>query len=649
MDSLSSNNSSLQGYQDIAAKQSKVSFGEAASRIVVNDGKIEGQSFLGRVWASLTKSSDTIKKENVAAKDHFINAIKSTYGEPVADKVQQSLVEVGEKRALTSSDIKNGLKLAGLLKGSGADKEASSAKLTSKEVKIKKLNEVSWERIPTTIKKDGDGGSGLKEDYESTIAPASNLGCLKESYKADGIKGVCSKDERNASHTINGAVDKLEVKVDGGKTKQILQFVRSGVLTSAKIKDEGERTFAANNRFDENLLMALDAKGLLPESGEAAKVTRENPVELSIADIGLLSKNVIKGKEENMQDDQFKFLEGANNQPREISYTDEAGQKKTIWVRPKILAFNFGVQVSDRIQGQSKLTKQNNEASLDTLLGTAGDKDAGGMVKDFLESAEGGKLSDNDKKAITELAQQCREMRANGEMYSYNDGDIYAFPTRLTVLCDKIGIMPMIHCKSGKDRTSRLAEEAKFLAAEIHENTLGDDEGNQRLSERATIAFVSPKASGRASPSGVPDIQDDNFEDPGIAMRESSITKTGDSYDYEQIMSERGAYVRVNDEEAEMERPSSQQDKAIESFVPQKGRITGEVRTKAFIAFSSHSGNAEIQERNTGKPGNMQSWSYLQRMRSNVSDHMTVLPVVGKYFRDDIAQAYAGKSESVET
>ncbi len=47
------------------------------------------------------------------------------------------------------------------------------------------------------------------------------------------------------------------------------------------------------------------------------------------------------------------------------------------------------------------------------------------------------------------------------------DGDYYAVAARVIVLCDKLGIVPNIHCKSVKDRTSRAVEESKMLAAEI--------------------------------------------------------------------------------------------------------------------------------------------------------------------------------------
>ena len=55
----------------------------------------------------------------------------------------------------------------------------------------------------------------------------------------------------------------------------------------------------------------------------------------------------------------------------------------------------------------------------------------------------------------------------NNKYLRENGGDYYALPARLALLASIIEIMPMVHCKSGKDRTARLIEESKFLALSI--------------------------------------------------------------------------------------------------------------------------------------------------------------------------------------
>lgn len=155
------------------------------------------------------------------------------------------------------------------------------------------------------------------------------------------------------------------------------------------------------------------------------------------------------------------MLEAAHDKKIQVSYTDEKGDVKQIWVKPRIVALNIGVQRGDGIL-ESKMDKKRTKKKTNTICTKA---------REYI--AEGGRgcnLNDKEKKVIKDLVKQCEELITDGKYRGENGGDYYALPARLALLADKIGMVPMIHCKSGKDRTARLIEEVKFLAFQIHQN-----------------------------------------------------------------------------------------------------------------------------------------------------------------------------------
>lgn len=375
-------------------------------------------------------------------------------------------------------------------------KQAIQAKSKSekKAVEIKRLNTSGEKSITASVipEKDrprealherpsdleADFTEILTQSYTTNITGASAIPFLKQSYEDDGIAIVASKDDANTTHSINASLDTLTAQ-DGAL---LYSGVRSGVYTTPKIKDQKTRLEAANKRFDENLLIALESKEWVFSAYKTSSAN--NPIELTIADIGLLSgkmgslnpcKPKDMGNEGIMQDEQFAFLKEANNQAREITYKNTDGVQKTIWVKPKIIAFNFGVQAFDatlsKVTGVRNYAE--NAAALEALKSEINSK-----INSLNQHIE--KLNESDftaniknleieKQTIELLRDQLDEMAKTDTIYDPQHGDNYAFTARLNLLCFKLGITPMIHCKSGKDRTARLLEETKFLAIQIHE------------------------------------------------------------------------------------------------------------------------------------------------------------------------------------
>ncbi|MFI0347360.1 MAG: inositol phosphate phosphatase SopB [Chthoniobacterales bacterium] len=428
-------------------------------------------------------------------------------------------------------------------------------KAEKKAVAIQSLNTSGNPSTTRSVEPTED--NGLTQSYTTEITGASAIDCLKQSYEADDIKVVSSKDDANRDHSVNASLDTLKA----GDETLLYSGIRSGVYTTPKIKNREERQAAADTRFNENLLLALHSKGLLPGQANAKAAGDDPIIELTIADIGLLSSAIgslkDKGQEGGMQDDQFAFLKIASNEPREIKYTDEGGREKTIWVKPKILAFNFGVALLDpTIQGLTGVRNgEENAESLQNLGPEVGSKIASldsGIARLKKENADPLEIKklEIEKKTILLLSEQLHKMVEDGTIYSPQEDDNYGFTARLNLLCFKLGICPMIHCKSGKDRTARLIEETKFLAISLHEQVIG------------LIKKESDPLSGR--PTMV----------TGSAPEETSAEETN-----------------------------------LTLFEPGK-RLTIEEQ-RLLLAISLNSGNDTVQANCTGAPGNKQ-WKTLE-------------------------------------
>lgn len=400
-------------------------------------------------------------------------------------------------------------------------KKIALAKVDSdfKKSLVNVLNQQEWPVIETELEYSIDGKNIATK---SVMTPASQMACLRKTYAAEGIGGVCSGDKKNQTHAINLFIDQLEpsaslktapsidtasVTTDEdsdttseisslssqGETgsapnKPIITLIRSGVHFPDSI-EPSEQKAAFTNRFNEALLASVESKGLLPTTSST------DPIKITITDIGLLSGSI----EYAMQQGQFTNLAKVNDETaqgvaRELRYTPpNSDQEVTFFVQPTVLPFNFGARKVDKgmlaLATEPSSWKQTNNESFDQLLGNTTSTEIGGLVAEALDDPNRiPPFTEKEKKNIKDLAQQCRDIRKEGTINT-NDDDYYAVAARIIVLCDKLGIVPNIHCKSGKDRTSRAVEEAKMLAAEI--DATGEVPTRGKLSaERQKIAEV---------------------------------------------------------------------------------------------------------------------------------------------------------------
>ncbi|MBX9576974.1 MAG: hypothetical protein K2W97_00685 [Chthoniobacterales bacterium] len=351
-------------------------------------------------------------------------------------------------------------------------KEKIKAEFKKQQIIVR--NEQPWDPINasvTTMKVDG-----TKVTNKTTITPASNFMKIEERREGEeeqiSLGGICSGNNDNENHAVNLCVDRLHapegspdgspdalIAVRGGVDvlpSKVEEVADDGTISKRPVTDqEHQATF--NKRFDEGLVACLEAKGQLHDVVQGGKGnSKENPIDdLDIADLGFLSQ--FDKEETAMQTRQFKMLDEVNNKPREITYKDPSGAEKKIWVKSKIIAFNFGVEWGDRgIIGERNLPpgwREKNDESLNAL-----EEKAAAFIA--------ANPRHQDAHVIQQLKEQIKTIRLKGEVYSNSD-DYYAVAARVILLSYKLGMVPKIHCKSGKDRTSRAIEAAKALAIEI--------------------------------------------------------------------------------------------------------------------------------------------------------------------------------------
>ncbi|HLB33082.1 MAG: hypothetical protein A3F67_08975 [Verrucomicrobia bacterium RIFCSPHIGHO2_12_FULL_41_10] len=379
------------------------------------------------IIAPTSTQSSTASSTPDSIGSHFRKAIVAAYGESVAATVDKQYSLSGRTQL--------------------SDKQISRMiKTVSSPILPARLNQNNWTTIDKTISTEQ---SGLQSNYHSTMVPTAQI--LQASYQADGIKGVCSRDYKNSNHSINAWSDQLE-SADG---RRLFSCVRSGVVAVLDPKKQ-EETF--NNRLNENILTALYARGELPTSSNQA----DHPIELSLVDIGLVSNYTTGINESAVQTAQFNLLSAANGKTREISYTPpNSSEPIKIYITPKIRALNIGTNFGDSLNPPNA---DQTDATIRSVL-----EETAAFLEDSSKS-----ISPTDRRVVQELYNQCKEMHDQKIYLTENNGDYCAFHARFGLLCYKIGITPMIHCKSGTNRTSRAIEETKFLAAEIDDNIAKD-------------------------------------------------------------------------------------------------------------------------------------------------------------------------------
>ena len=316
---------------------------------------------------------------------------------------------------------------------------------------------------------------GRPVELASTIRPAENLGHTEQepngpiaSGYPEGVHGYsCYCADTN--HAVNLAVSTLSVGEPGGAKSLAFCGVRHAVHHAWEIADANERHAANVQRAKEAVIAAFMAKydipddhAELPQEGQDGTIS----VDLPMTSVALLTPDIMRHSiMRNSDKDERTMLSGQKAAWEAVEQTGVEFQYKgkTIRVTPKILKFNFGVnegavnrysKVAPDLAGGWDRSDTMNKVAFEAL-----EREARAFIT-------GNKGEIKMRNAALALLEQCKAaLEAKHERRDSHDA--YKVAARIAVLTKIIGMVPCWNCKSGKDRTSEMDVECKFLSALI--------------------------------------------------------------------------------------------------------------------------------------------------------------------------------------
>jgi len=308
---------------------------------------------------------------------------------------------------------------------------------------------------------------------------------MTESYRRDGINGVCSYATREARHAVNLWNTKFRpYPIAGTDTGYVFSGLRHGVHDAYGIKTPDQRNAANDARVKEFIHASL-LDHLKRNKLDTRKMSAEEAIEIKIVSVNLLTA---AGKEKEMIEQQQRAFARANGQEMRIRIADGRGHEKELKVKPMIFTFctpvnHLSLSKIGRLIGIWRTADSINKKSVKNLIGSIEKNEPiGGLVGDQLrklnaelENTDAASAAQINKRTvltekislIKELVNQVREIMLK-DLHHEVGNEPYKLPTRLLALSNEIGATPAFNCKSGKDRTGQLHVEIRDLYAHLN-------------------------------------------------------------------------------------------------------------------------------------------------------------------------------------
>ena len=350
------------------------------------------------------------------------------------------------------------------------------------------MNERPWPIISKTL---SASVGNRPVEITSTITPAEQLGHSQLSPRGpiagsypESVHGYMCQCA-DTKHAVNLAVSRLTVADPSGAPKLAFFGVRHGVHSAWEIRDDQERAAANANRAKEAVIAAFMAKYSvqenrqpLPAPGPDGVVT----VDMNITSVALLTPDKTRHwftpgslkDERRMLMDQTDAWDAVSRNGVTFQFNG-----RQIRVRPNVVTFNVGVNegavklsgIAPNRAGGWDVSDEMNKRAFETFT-----NEVITFVNDKTADA-------NARVAALTLFNQCRNVFVlKGERIDSHDA--YKVAARLAVLSRLIGKVPCWNCKSGKDRTSEMDVECKFLSVLIARGEKIPDPGAKLTAEQ---------------------------------------------------------------------------------------------------------------------------------------------------------------------
>ena len=279
---------------------------------------------------------------------------------------------------------------------------------------------------------------------------------------------ISSYSKSNIHHATNLFISKLSVKGEGNQP--VSQIVRHGILSPYGLpKDCIQRKQGARTRVEEVIVASLSTKPELLQIAMQGGVPSLTIVSTSLVTPDSLRKYLGKQEEKEMLKDQIDaYKQVQNEKPLKLKIKLPNGKIKTIKLDVNIIPFNLGVNSYavksqlNSIAGGWSVSDKINSSSLKLLLGSLVHNEAGGLAGEFLRQYP----KHPNKIFVIELIKQIKEIYIN-KAHHRNEGGAHKLNSRISVLAEFLGFVPMINCKSGKDRTGLAVAVTEALVADI--------------------------------------------------------------------------------------------------------------------------------------------------------------------------------------
>ncbi|MCW7554006.1 tyrosine-protein phosphatase [Endozoicomonas gorgoniicola] len=404
--------------------------------------------------------------------------------------------------------------------------EPSRINTRFQEACAEQLNNREWKVIHKSFEHDG-------RIFSSKQTPASQIEVNGEQQKLldyQGSKGVSCADTKNLKHATN----LLRTDFQIGDHNEFTG-IRHGVVDPYGVKggDDAKALKAqgARKKAEEILIAALSTKPeLFQQALKAAETGKDIPT-LFTTSTSLLTTGVGSGKEAKMQKTQneaFKYFTAPGNQPVEIELAGPDGTSRKVRVNLRQSQFNIPVNwggvgpLSSVFGGRRNQARMNQQAITDLVGNSKHSGEIGGMAAHWLGqyeekqkllayklTAEENRAKPDaalikaikqessqlakDRKTVQDLSRQIKDIYRKGR-HHHEHKDAYKLAARVALLTHKLGGVPLINCKSGKDRTGMLDAEIKFLTARIAENGAVPEPGPLAQGEKTLFREILLKS-----------------------------------------------------------------------------------------------------------------------------------------------------------
>ncbi|WP_274967748.1 inositol phosphate phosphatase SopB [Succinimonas amylolytica] len=465
-----------------------------------NDTRFQAMQNLNNLAVALAGKRDSMQARNdfdiVSTNDfeyfaHFASKLSKKLKECIPGTIRTALSTVPDAPGLGKKDIKS---------------------IIDKSMAASGKWDIIEKELPLHI------NDKYNKTFKFKLIPLNKIPNVKVSqdFQDQDIRGRSVNNYTSGNRTVSHITNLIKTETRDGNGSLLFSGYRHGTTAAFEVPEN--RNVPENEKFrDREAATLARTKELVRTMVEDKYLgelnqnrgTRQNPIEISISAISLLtpSSMIDKGEEEMFRLQCQAWERVSGNEPLELTvkvpdpHNPANSVPRTVYVRPRVNIFNYPCQwQSINLNMGWRRSEERNSGSLNNMIGnefmnndvklediTANRAErlntAFTRMNDDQNSQLGRFLRDNnipeDKKKIARilaleinlLTRKQPLLLTSNMVQKQHNIDAYALPARIALLNSILGNETCFNCKSGKDRTGQLDAEIRTLAANMSEVT----------------------------------------------------------------------------------------------------------------------------------------------------------------------------------